>query len=175
MQSCGHWLFGVGCMSIFGAACGNKTSMPGTSLGTFSIVGTTSSNTCGEGLDAPSSWDFDVQLSRDDSVMYWQQDGTTVSGSVDSASVATISDSVTSQIVEADAGVVGCSMTRVDTIVIELGTDSLPTSISGKLSFKFSANAGSDCTSQLAAQGGVYDVIPCTIEYSFTGSRTKAP
>jgi hypothetical protein len=66
-------------------------------------------------------------------------------------------------------------MSRDDTIVISLGSAAEVTSVSGTLNFLFSTRSGSDCSSQLASSGGPYDELPCDLDYSFTGTRTKAP
>ncbi|MFO0660807.1 MAG: hypothetical protein U0165_13385 [Polyangiaceae bacterium] len=168
----------LGLMSMIGSlgaaeGCGTKSSMPGTALGTFSIEATLSSDTCGDGLGAPSPWSFDVELSKDDDTLYWKQDGAMVSGSI-SSEVATISGSQTSEDTT-DAGVVTCAMTRADTIKVNLGAETDVTSISGTVTFVFSVVSGTSCSSELAANGGSYDTLPCTISYSYEGTRTKAP
>jgi len=80
-----------------------------------------------------------------------------------------------SQVVEAEAGTAGCALARNDTIVVTLGSASDVTTVSGTLAFAFSAISGSDCSSQMSVNGGTYDVLPCTLNESFTGLRTKAP
>ena len=160
--------------AILITGCGSN-AMPGTALGTFSIEASTTSNSCGDGVDATSPWDFDVELSRDSSKLYWRKDGVTSSGTLSSSGQATITGGTSAEVVAADAGSTGCTMSRDDTITISIGTASTVTSGSGNLAYTFSVDSGSDCSSQLAANGGEYDKLPCDLNYSFTGTRTKAP
>ena len=149
--------------------------MPGTPLGTFKITATPTSNTCGAGMGLPDQWSFEAELSRDSDRLYWRQNGKLVSGLIDANRTAKIQTSLTSVVVLPDAGVVGCLMTRSDTVTMTLGSDTNVTSASGTISFAFAIVEGSDCTSQLSAYGGTYDVLPCTMDLSYTAARTKAP
>src|SRR5271156_2158821 len=56
-------------------AC-SESPLPGTMLGTYSVVAESQTNTCG--LGAPNPWMFDVELSEDGTTLYWSwMDGTT--------------------------------------------------------------------------------------------------
>jgi hypothetical protein len=166
----GTWLAAALAMG----AC-TDTSMPGTELGTFKVEATPTSNTCGAAMAAPSTWSFDVDLSRDSDLLYWRQNDKLASGPIGTDNTAKIESEVTSVVVAASPGVAECRMTRVDTVTVTLPASGDVTSVSGTIAFAISAVAGSDCASQLAASGGTYDAIPCTTDLTFTASRTKAP
>jgi hypothetical protein len=156
------------------AAC-TDTAMPGTPLGTFALSATPTTNTCGAGVGVPATWSFNIELSKDADMVYWRQNGKLVSGAIGANRTAKIETGQTSVVEYPDAGVVGCVMTRSDTVTVTLPSDSDVTSVSGTISMVFSIVTGSDCSSQLAAFGGMYDVLPCTIDLSYTAARTKAP
>jgi len=156
------------------AGCGS-TAMPGTALGTFSIDATSTANSCGDGLGTQSPWDFDVELSRDVTRLYWRKDEVTMSGVLSSDLKATITGTTTTKVVAADAGIAGCTMSRDDSVTVSLGTATVITAVSGTMTLIFDASTESDCSAELAANGGTYDELPCELDYSFTGTRTKAP
>jgi hypothetical protein len=166
----GAWLTAVLALG----AC-TDTSMPGTGLGTFQVEATPTSNTCGAAMAAPGTWSFDVDLSRDENLLYWRQNDKLASGPIGTDNTAKIESEVTSVVVAAAPGVAECRMTRVDTVTVTLPESGDVTSVSGTISFAVSAVAGTDCASQLVAYGGTYDAIPCATELTFTASRTKAP
>ena len=129
-------------IAILAHGCGSSESMPGTALGTFGITATITTNSCGTGLDAPSPWTFDIELSKDDSTLYWRQDGSTVSATLNSSSTATFPGTLTSQVTGNDAGTGGCTMTRTDSTTVKLGATSADvTTLTGTISFSFSVNA----------------------------------
>ncbi|HSO00764.1 MAG TPA: hypothetical protein VLS89_20870, partial [Candidatus Nanopelagicales bacterium] len=70
----------AGCGDIFG----NKDAhQPGEALGTFHVAGTRTSNTCGEGaLGSTPTWEFDVQLAREDGILSWDNGATIVIGAL---------------------------------------------------------------------------------------------
>ena len=101
------------------AACSSTDSMPGTYLGKFSITATLDANDCGSGTGASASETFDIELSLQDSTLYWRQDGDTVSATLDSNNHATFQGSYTGE--PEDARSAKCSILRADT------TDITPT------------------------------------------------
>ena len=54
----------VACISALAIAALNQCGMPGQVLGIYSTNGTLATNTCGAGLEAPSPWKFNVELSQ---------------------------------------------------------------------------------------------------------------
>jgi hypothetical protein len=165
----------AGLAAVIALAACTDTAMPGTPLGTFKITATPTSNTCGTGMGVPAEWSFDVELSKDADMVYWRQNDKLVSGAIGANRTAKIETAVTNVIEWPDAGVVGCMMTRSDTVTVVLPSDTDITSVSGTISMVFSIVSGSDCSTQLTAYGGTYDVLPCTVDLSYTAARTKAP
>jgi hypothetical protein len=153
------------------AAC-NATPLPGTQLGTFKVTANAATNSCGTGLEAPSPWVFDVQMSENDSLLYWSfMDGSPpLSGALTSLT-ASITDNTSVNVDPTDAGDGPCTMDRNDDLEITLATGSPPSSFTATITYTFSAASGADCSDQLASVGGAYDAVPCTIEYSATANR----
>jgi hypothetical protein len=141
--------------------------MPGTPLGTYKVVAQSTANTCG--LGAPNPWTFDAQLSRDGATLYfsWMNGTPPVSGTIDGTQ-ATVDDTQTGNVDGTDASLGPCTMTRQDHLTIDVPAAGAP--FSGTLTYAFSISAGSDCSDQLAAAGGSYSALPCTIAYSLSGS-----
>src|ERR1700722_10009673 len=48
-----------------------QCGMPGQVLGIYTTNGTLATNTCGVGLEPPSPWKFNVELSQQTSTLYW--------------------------------------------------------------------------------------------------------
>jgi hypothetical protein len=155
-----------------GAGCDPNT-LPGTSLGTYSVTGTLTMNSCGAGAMAPDPWTFSVQMSEDGSTLYWSSESegqTPLSAPIDASSRAILT-SVVQQNVDGTAQLAGpCLLERDDTIDLTLGSGSPPPTFSGTITYTFLAAANSDCGDQLSVTGGPYDTLPCTIEYAVTGA-----
>ena len=163
--ACALGLAAVGC---------SDSPLPGTMLGTYSVVGTLTANTCGAGLGAPTPRTFRAQMSEDGTSLYWSwMDGSpSVYGVMTSSTSATITGGDSANVDGASDGGAGpCSMSRVDTLQIELGSGSPPPTFTGSLVYAFSADPGSVCSDQLSASGGMYDALPCTTTYTLSGAR----
>ena len=151
------------------ACCGASDSLPGTSLGTYSVKGSVSTNTCGASLGATDPYEFDALLSKDGTTLYWKysDQSSYVSGTLDSSNNSTIA--VTTQAATDDSGT--CIMSRTDTLVITLNSGTSPSAFTGTLSYAFSVANSSDCSSQLSASGGSYQTLPCTVTYALTATK----
>src|SRR3712207_977940 len=67
-----------GCEDAFGD---KDPRQPGTSLGSFHVVGTMVANSCGAGaLGAAPTWEFDVDLAREQGVLFWDNGAQVVPG-----------------------------------------------------------------------------------------------
>jgi hypothetical protein len=164
----------LGCAALL-AWCGScaDTALPGTQLGTYTVTGTLGTNTCGAGLGAPSPWKFDIQMSEQKNTLYLSTlDGNPPLSSTLVGQSATLTASVTGNVDgSADAGPGPCSMTRNETVRVNLASSSPPSSFTGTLEYDFGVVAGSDCSDQLSANGGGYDALPCSMTYSISGAR----
>ncbi len=152
-------------------AC-SGSSLPGTMLGTYKVVGQVQTNSCG--LGAPNPWIFDVQISQDRTTRYWSWLDGTPPLSSPVATVSNVTLTAARQVNAdgtADGGLGPCTMDRADKVGITLGGGSPPASFAGSISYAFSVASGSDCSDQLAASQGQYDALPCTIRYAVAASR----
>jgi hypothetical protein len=153
---------------VISSGCGN--ALPGTMLGTYHVTAQSQTNSCG--LSAPDPWVFDVQLSNDDGTLYWSwMDGSAPMSAPLSSNSTTLIESVTSNVDGTDAGLGPCTMTRDDSVLVDLGTGSPPGSFSGTITYGFAAASGADCADQLTGAGGQYEALPCTIIYSMSAAR----
>ena len=149
----------------------NPDPLPGTALGTYHVVAQSQTNTCG--LGAPDPWTFDVQLSQQGSTLYWSfMDGSPLlSGTLDAQAQTTISDTTQANVDGSEAGLGPCTMQRADQLQLALAPGTPPVSFTGSFDYGFTVPAGSDCSDQLAASGGQYEALPCSVTYTVTGSR----
>jgi hypothetical protein len=163
----------AGALLLVTVSC-SDSSLPGNLLGTYKVQASSQSNTCGSGAGAPSPWSFDVQLSQSGSVVYWSWlDGSAPLSSVLGASGTTTLTNTQSADVDAtaDGGAGPCTMQRSDTIQVALSSGSPPSTFAGTIQYAFSVPSGSSCGDQLAASGGMYTTLPCTIAYTMTAAR----
>jgi hypothetical protein len=155
------------------AAC-QATPLPGTNYGTYKVTGTTQTNSCGTDLGAPDPWVFDVEVSKDAQTLYWSwMDGNApLSGTV-LATSAILTTSTTGNVDPTDAGAGPCTMTRADTVDVTLpsGGATPPASLTGTITYSFTAPAGSSCADQLTSAGGQYAALPCTLAYTFAAAH----
>lgn len=130
---------------------------------------------------AENPWTFQLQFSQSGSTLSLTWDNvedsaltapysggastsTSTASALDGASATFIADSVASPDVT-------CNLQRNDTIVVNFGDSGAPPStLTGTVTFVYSAVSGYTCADQLSASGGSYDTLPCTLSYTMTGS-----
>jgi hypothetical protein len=165
-------------LGVLAAGCGNP--LPGTLLGTYQVTAAAGTNTCG--LGAPSTYQFDVQISEATTpteTLYWSwlTNEPIASGPLAAAAggdpslQATLTSSQSLDVDPTDAGPGPCTMVRDDTLVVTLGGGTPPASFAGTMGYAFSAASGADCSDQLAAAGGSYAALPCSVTYSISAAR----
>jgi hypothetical protein len=149
-----------------------QCGMPGTTLGIYTVSGIMQTNTCGAGLEAPSPWKFNVELSQETSTLFWNaMDGSPLLTGTVAGSAVTMDDTTSGAVDStADGGPGPCAMSRSDVLALTLAAGSPPGAFSGSLTYTFAAVAGASCSDQLSAQGGIYDTLPCTMSYKLDGS-----
>lgn len=158
-------------------SCGPTSTLPGTSLGTYNVVGTLGTNTCGSSLGAPSPWNFTVQMSEDGSTFYWAPStGSQLSSTMASSTSVSITSVTTANADPTEAGVEGpCDLQSTTAINLTLAASSPPPTFKGTLSYTFTAATGAssttDCTDQLSASGGPYETLPCTASYTISATH----
>jgi hypothetical protein len=166
----------AGCAIFLLVRCTGSSSLPGTSLGTFSVVGTLGTNTCGSGVGAANPWDFTVEMSNDSGTLYLaKSDGSDqISGALSGTS-ATLTSVVTANVDATEAGAGTCNLTTTTTYTIDLDSSSSPTSFTGTVVFSNAVNttvsSSTDCTDQLSSSGGEYSTLPCTVNYTLSATR----
>jgi hypothetical protein len=146
--------------------------MPGTNEGIYTVTAMLQGNACGPGVEAPSPWKFNVELSQQASTLFWNSmDGSPLLQGEIASSAVSMTNS-TDNIVDstADGGPGPCEMNRHDVLTLDL-TGSPPRSFTGTLTYTFSVDTGSDCSDQMRSAGGQYTALPCTVSYTLSGSN----
>jgi hypothetical protein len=161
---------------IMTACAPSASSLPGTSEGAFAVVGSLGENTCGSRLSPSNPWDFTLDLSKDGSTLYAQDEASDseLSGTL-SANTATVSAAATSNVDGTEAGAGTCNLTQTTSLTISLDSASSPSSFTGSATYTFSVatsvSSNTDCTDQLVSSGGTYATLPCTVNYSLSAKR----
>jgi len=158
---------------VLGACAGNRDLRePGEKLGTFTVTGKLVGTSCGK---ADPTFRYDVRLSREGDRLYWVQGTVPVSGTIDAASTVRLVASTEARVVAPDeaTGSPGCTMARVDTLAATLSGAPV-TGFSGVIVYRFDVKSG-DCASELAAAGGDYTSLPCTMTYEVEATQKDRP
>jgi hypothetical protein len=170
----------------------------GASVGSYHVVGTSVSNTCGEGaLGSTAAWEFDVSISQDDAGHVFWNDGRAVmagqlgaDGSSFTFSGGAVVDMRPPAAPIEDQGGTGpglpdpsegssgapapplppCSLSRSDTSSGTLAVDR--TALSGTLTYGFSPTTGSDCTDLVYGTTAAFATLPCAMSFSMSGTAT---
>jgi hypothetical protein len=156
----------------------NNNALPGTPAGTFNVVGTLGTNTCGSGIGLADPWNFQIQMSVDETLLYFAAtDGSSeMSGPIIGTS-AVLTASGTGTAAATDAGTPDgpCSLTLTATFTFDLDSATAPTRFTGSVTYGYAVAAGTNnsvaCMAQLSSSGGDYATLPCNFTYSLTGTR----
>jgi hypothetical protein len=146
----------------------------GADLGTFHVAASESENGCGAGaLGASPRFEFEIELSREHSELYWGQRR----GIVLEPSLAfELEASMSIPISERRPGVPGCAIQRRDRILgtLQARSDGDVTGFAGSMSYAFAADPAAACSfdDQLAAG---LPRLPCQMSYGLEAERTRAP
>lgn len=153
---------------VLAAGCGS--TMPGSVLGTYKVVGQSQNNTCG--LGAPNPWTFDVQLSLQQQTLYWDwMDGSPLLSGALTQSQSTLTQSATVNADSTDAGLGPCNLQTTSSFALTLGSGVPPGSFTGTMSYTYTPASGATCSDVLTASGGMYDALPCSLTYTVTATR----
>lgn len=148
---------------------------PGDFIGVFKVEAEQDANTCGAGaLNAPAAWTFEVRLSREVGIAYWNNGAELITGQLDADKHSFKFD--TSVIVDMrDANsapwLEPCSVKRHDVSSGKIGDDD--TTFSGKLSYDFAPTAGSECSDLVMSDPQVFTALPCGMTYTLEAKRTS--
>ena len=150
------------------ASCKPEDALPGTALGSFAVTAVLSTNSCGSGLDSSNPWKFDAELSLYGNTLYFRgNDDEAVSAPLDSENTATCTSVVNAQS-SADSA---CTLSLKTIYKIKLDSATAPKTSSGSFRFEHSALASNKCAGELSENGGIYDELPCAVEYSYTALK----
>jgi hypothetical protein len=154
-------------------ACTTQPLLPGTQLGTYAVVGTLVSSTCGSGIDAMTTLGFSVEVAEDGANAYAvNTDGTNELIGAWKAPTATITSSATATPGSDGGGL--CSLAVGSTFVFTFDSPTQPESFAGSAVYAYSVATSStpaECADELSTGGGSYATLPCTVTYSLTGTR----
>ena len=165
----------VGCGDVFGT---KDAHHPGTDLGSFQVTATLTSSTCGEGaLGAGSTWEFEVQLARGDSALFWNNGAEVITGALDEdrQSFSFQSAVEVDMRTEEDLGKPPCAVRRDDNAsgVLDSADDPVH-GFTGTLGYAFSPTEDSECSDLLPpSEAPVFAALPCSMAYAVEGEHTE--
>lgn len=148
---------------------------PGDFIGLFSVDAHQSANTCGNGaLDSPMDWNFDVRLSREIGIIYWNNGAEYVQGELESDKHSFTFDAqvvVDMRDQNSPAWLPPCSVTRHDRSNGRLAEDDA--TFTGTLTYDFAPTTDSDCSDLVTSTPQVFAVLPCAMTYMLDAKRTS--
>ena len=166
----------AGCGEIFGD---KDAHQPGEALGTFHVVGTRASSTCGEGaLGSGANWEFDVDLAREGDALYWDNGAQIVVGSLAADGVSFLIETgvVVDMRTEETLAYPPCSLERRDAASGALkDAEEEIIGFSGTLSYSFSPTADSECWDLIEGETATFAALPCSMSYALEAARTATP
>lgn len=164
----------IGLCLLLAAGCsGNDPKVPGESLGTYAVVASLETSTCGPGaLGSKDLWEFEIKLSQDGHDLYWLNGAEAIAGDLAGDGVSFGFDShVVVTAIAPGKGQTGCAISRTDSGSGKLSSAAPPVEgFSGNLRYGFQPLAGSDCQPLLAVEGG-FHALPCEMNYGMTAQR----
>lgn len=143
---------------------------PGDALGAFAITGKLGDDSCGaDSLNAPSTWSFEVKLSRNGSTLYWLNGREAIVGDIDNSGRFAFETHLDLPLAEKRGAAKGCTVVRRDSASGTLASSSA--SLTGKLSYAYDATTDSDCAELITGANGTPLFLPCQMSYSLRGER----
>lgn len=143
---------------------------PGDALGAFAITGKLGDDSCGaDSLNAPSTWNFQVKLSREGSTLYWLNGREAIVGDIDKSGQFAFETHLDLPLAPKRGAAKGCTIVRRDVASGTLASSSA--SLSGKLSYAYDATSDSECAEFVTGTNGAPLVLPCQMTYALRGER----
>ena len=146
----------------------------GEDLGTFHVDASEAVNTCGTGsLASPERFDFEVELSRADSELFW--DGR-IGGAILASLDFEFSAEISVVLRPPRAQQLGCAIGRRDRISGALRPDAAGAiaAFAGTMQYSFAPRPATDCTPEEQQSAGL-TLLPCSMNYRLEGRRTRTP
>lgn len=163
---CGALLLLPGCFD------NRDATIPGDPLGSYHVQAALQPSSCGEGaLGAPVSWEFDVQLSREPSKLYWLNGQAPIEGTLSKALAFVIDSESVVEVFAATKTQAGCAVHRRDHASGTLASGDVVQSFEGTLEYSYAPTSGSACGSLVGVPGG-FATLPCNLVYDLTATRT---
>lgn len=163
--------FALGCRPL---AADDETE----ELGTFVVRAALAENGCAPGLSPIDPLEFRVTISRTRNSLTWRiPGGAPAFGSLRSNGELRIQRSIPIEAwpADPDQGIVGCSLSQVETIEGQLTRDLVDAGpmasaeLEGTHRIEVVPASGSDCSALLLIQGGEFPSLPCAARYDFVG------
>lgn len=146
---------------------------PGEEIGTYAVAASLEESSCGEGaLGMTKTWGFDVELSKDGDIVYWDAGGGVVEGELDEEQFSFESKVIIDMRQGAPEGFAPCSIERVDLASGRLASGEDPESFEGEMKFGFSATEGSNCADLVQGPNAILLTLPCKAKYALSAERT---
>lgn len=143
---------------------------PGDALGTFAITGKLGDDSCGaDSLNAPSTWSFEVKLSREGSTLYWLNGREAIVGDIDKSGSFAFETHLDVPLAAQRGAAKGCTVVRRDAARGTLSGSS--SSLSGQLSYAYDETGNSDCAALVTGTSGAPLLLPCRMTYDLRGER----
>ncbi len=166
----------LGCTEIFGDRDAHAL---GVELGRYRVDATLTSHSCGEGaLGSATSWQFEVELARDERALYWNNGAEIIAGELDESGVGFSFDSgvIIDMRSPEETALPACSVKRVDLAAGKLGADGADVpAFAGTLSYDFAPTEGSSCADLVSDPEPVFAALPCSFAYTIVGERIDPP
>lgn len=146
----------------------------GDDLGGFQVRASETTNDCGAGaLDARPSFDFQIDLAREQRELFWGRQGSAL---LDAALRFELVDNVRVELAPPQGREPGCSVGRADRIAGTLTPDASGEIVgfSARLEHTFEVIPGEQCSLDHRLDAGLA-LLPCTMAYDLTGERSRAP
>jgi hypothetical protein len=148
---------------------------PGDFIGVFAVDAKQDANTCGAGAQgAPETWSFEVRLSREIGIIYWNPGTDGVTGKLD-ADKHSFAFDATIVVDKRDANsapwLPPCSVSRHDRSSGKIADDD--ESFTGKLTYDWAPTIGSDCTDLVMSDVAEFAALPCGMTYTLDAKRTS--
>ena len=166
----------LGALALLAAGC-SETPIDelGEDLGTFSVMATQSSSSCGAGaLGAPAIWEFDIRFVRHEGSIYWVNGPEYVGGRLASDGVSFAIQSTKLIDLSDEYQYQPCVIARTDSLVATLDDADAVEAFTGTLRYGYTPRKGDDCSAYVGVDGG-FSALPCQIGFTLEGDLTIPP
>jgi len=145
---------------------------PGEALGVFAVTGKLGNDSCGaDSLNAPTTWNFQMKLSREGSTLYWLNGREAIVGDIDKSGRFAFETHLDLPLAEKRGAAKGCTIVRRDLASGTLNKSS--NEFSGKLTYAYDATIDSECAEFVTGTSGAPLALPCQMTYALTGAAIE--